>query len=349
MAAHDYEIEAARRLPQILADAFELAPESIHIERQVGRAHADLVIHLNSAPRLVAEVRGEARSVDVERAGGAAKAGASELDGVPLVVVPYMGEAGKRVAREIAVGWIDLSGNASLRAGDLVLQIEGRPNRYARPGRPSSPFSPVSARVTRLMLFDPSRWWRQAELAFAADMRDGQVSKVVRRLIEMELVERGQNRAVRPPNPDRLLEAWANDYDFKKHTIVHAHMSGSGPGLARNLAQELRQANVEFSLTGLPAAWLRDRFAQFRLVSVYVEKDPVAVGDQLEVRFEERGANVQFVLPNDPGVLAGSEAVDAVRCVSPVQNYLDLLGLPERAAEAAEYLRAEHLGWSRGG
>lgn len=345
-----YEAEAARRLPALLEEALELPPGSVGAERQVGRSRADLVLRIDSGPALIAEVKSSARSVDVEQAARTAQAMASELEGVPVVVVPHMGKAGQEVARRAGVGWIDLSGNANVRAGNLILRIQGRPNRYARRGRPSSPFAPVSSRIARLMLLDPSRWWRQVELANEAKMRDGQVSKVVRRLVAMELAERRQDRALRPSDPDRLLDAWAEDYEFRKHDAVYGHLSGAGPELARDLGQRLREAEVAYALTGLPAAWLRDRFAQFRLVSVYVEEDAVTVGERLGARLERRGANLQLIMPNDPGVFAGAEDVDGARCVSAVQNYLDLLGLPERADEAAANLRAEHLNWSsRGG
>jgi hypothetical protein len=36
-----------------------------------------------------------------------------------------------------------------------------------------------------------------------------------------------------------------------------------------------------------------------------------------------------------------------VRCVHPVQAYLDLKAQPERAAEAADRLRTERLTWGR--
>ena len=46
-----------------------------------------------------------------------------------------------------------------------------------------------------------------------------------------------------------------------------------------------------------------------------------------------------MVAPNDKGVFEGAEFVDGIRCVHPVQAYLDLKDHPERAAEAAEELR----------
>lgn len=62
-------------------------------------------------------------------------------DAVPLVVVPFMGEVGKRLCEEAGISWLDLSGNASIRAAGLEVRIEGSPNAYARPGRPKSLFS----------------------------------------------------------------------------------------------------------------------------------------------------------------------------------------------------------------
>jgi hypothetical protein len=244
---------------------------------------------------------------------------------------------------------MDLSGNASIQMPDFRLQVEGQPNIYVQKGRPSTPFAPVSSRVTRLMLLNPERWWRQAELASAAGMRPGQVSKAVSRLLDLELIERGEERAVRPYDPSRLLDAWAEDYDIGKHHSVYAHLSGAGSKLARQVALDLRHADVPHALTGLPAAWLRDGFAQFRLVSVFVGEDPVAVGESLGVRLERPGANLQIIYPNDPGVFAGADEVDGCRCVAPVQNYLDLLGLPERAVEAAQHLRTEDLDWGKRG
>ena len=47
-------------------------------------------------------------------------------------------------------------------------------------------------------------------------------------------------------------------------------------------------------------------------------------------------------MPKDEGVLYGSQEVSGLVTAHPVQVYLDLLGHPERAEEAAAHLR-EHL------
>ncbi len=48
---------------------------------------------------------------------------------------------------------------------------------------------------------------------------------------------------------------------------------------------------------------------------------------------------------HDEGVFYGAEIVKSIACVGPLQAYLDLRNLPERAEEAAEHLRKERLKW----
>ncbi len=337
---------AAKELPDLLAELLELeGGVSLHPQRR----GADLVIDLPEGRRLVAEVKSSARSADVAAAARQARAYAQEGD-LPVVVVPYMGEAGARAAAAEGVGWIDLSGNARLRDRDLFVRVEGRANRYPSRGRPSSPFAPASSRVTRHLLQDPERWWRQAELSKTTGLDDGRVSKLVARLDELELLER-DGPLLRPRDPDALLDAWAADYNFAAHDIVACHLTAPGGGveLAREIADGLAEASATHALTGLPAAWMLDKFAQFRLVSVFVDDDPRRVADLIGARVEPRGANLQLIGPNDGGVFVGADTVDGVRVVAPVQAYLDLLALPERAREAAEHLREKRLSWRRRG
>jgi hypothetical protein len=88
------------------------------------------------------------------------------------------------------------------------------------------------------------------------------------------------------------------------------------------------------------------RFAGFRLVTFYLrEQPPAALLDELSFREEERGANVWLVVPNDEGVFHGSSEREGIRCVHPVQVYLDLGAHPERASEAATELREQYVSW----
>lgn len=54
-----------------------------------------------------------------------------------------------------------------------------------------------------------------------------------------------------------------------------------------------------------------------------------------------------LVVPKDAGVFHGSRDLDGLRCVHPVQAYLDLQGHPERSEEASESVREALLNWGR--
>jgi hypothetical protein len=337
------EREAAHRLPALLAElldepAVELTPEVLRGNRQI-----DLLARDSQGRRWAFEVKGAGGPGQVDRAAEQLRAMADE-GFIAVLVVPYMSGKGAETAERRGVSWLDLSGNAHIRAENLYISVQGRPNALRGAGRPSSPFAPKSARISRTLLLDPKRWWRQRDLAAATGLDDGSVSRTVRRLGVEQLLER-REAEIRPRDPGLLLDAWAEGYRFDRHESVRGHVSGSGVDLARSLAEGLAGRDVHFAFTGLPAAWAIDGFARFRLVSIYIDGDPRAAADMLAVRREIKGANVQLLGPDDRGVFDGEGEYDGLRCVSPVQAYLDLLALPERAVEAAEHLRRRQLGW----
>jgi len=338
----EFEREARRRLPELLASLVDDPAAA----RQVARASADkdvdaildaggwrwlLEIKSSSSPGVVATAA--AHLASIEAAGGQ-----------PTLVVPHMTPAGARAADERRLNWIDLSGNAHLRADQLHIWVQGRPSAFATHGRPSSAFAPKSSRIARVMLLEPARWWRQKELSERTGLDAGHISRIVRRLGDDALIER-DGTLLRPRDPDLLLDAWADEYRFDRHDIITGHLSGDGVELAHALTDGLRRTGIEHAVTGLPAAYLLNRFARFRLVSVYVEGDPRESADALDLRRNERGANVQLIGPYDSGVFDGGMTVAGLACVAPVQVYLDLLNLPERAIEAAEELRADAGLW----
>jgi DNA-binding Lrp family transcriptional regulator len=328
-------------LPDILEDLLEepiqdrvhpAAPDSGH-DATVETCDRRWIVEVkaSSSPGVVA------RAAEIlERASG---------HGVPLLVVPFMTPAGAKAAAQRQLNWIDLSGNAHIRDHDLYVSVQGRPNQFISRGRPSSAFAPKSSRVARAMLLDPARWWRQKELSEYTSLDPSRVSRAVRRLEDDDLLAR-EGADVRPRNPGALLDAWADEYHFDRHDIVTGHVTGVGIDLARELHHRLDRTGIPHAFTGLAAAWAFERFARFRLNSVYVHGDPRAAADVVEMRRNERGANVQLIGPDDPGVFDGQREVDDLPCVAPVQIYLDLLALPERAADAAEELRRNGQLWN---
>ena len=275
----------------------------------------------------------------------------SERTAVPLLVVPYMGDSGRELCRTAGISWLDLSGNAEIETPSLRIRILGEPNRYKRSGRPETLFAPRSARAARFFLLDVNKVWLQTELAAATGLSAGYLSRLLPRYEEAGFItcgHEGRSLRYRVTNPDALLDAWYADYDFNHHTILRGHVaSRGGPELLRELSAALTSQNVEYAATGLAGAWIWEPFAAFRTVMLYLQDWPrqdilTAIG------FHEgaRGSNTWLVVPDDAGVFTGAEERDGIRCVSPVQAYLDLKGQSERAEEARAELRRVHLAWS---
>jgi DNA-binding Lrp family transcriptional regulator len=336
------EREAHQRLPLLLADLLGVPVDAVAFERErddrlidaraeIGRQSWVFEIKASSRPGIVDLAARQLHDLD---AGGT----------IAVLVVPYMTPAGARAAAEHGLNWLDLSGNAHLRTGELYVHVEGRRNQFTTRGPTASPFAPKSSRIAHAMLLEPSTWWRQVDIAERLSLDDGYVSRIVRRLEEEQFLDR-DGRQVRPRNPDLLLDAWADDYRFDRHDIVIGHATGSGIELARTLHSRLRTAAIDHTFTGLVSAWALSGYARFRLNTVYVDGNPRQAADAVELRRNERGANVQLVGPDDDGVYLGRRDVSALPCVSPVQTYLDLQHLPERADDAAQELRNAHKLW----
>lgn len=275
---------------------------------------------------------------------------ANDPAAVPVVVVPFMGEVGKRLCAAAGVQWLDLSGNAQISIPGLRVNVQGKTNRFLQSGRPMDLFATKSARLARTLLLHAGESFNQRQLARQSNLGPGFVSRLVKRYVEADLVEAQGERPmlVRLKAPDLLLEMWRDSYDFSVHEVEPGHVPArSGLELLKRTAQELGAGGVPYAATGLAAAWLLAPFANFRLVTIYVGEWPSQdVLDRLSWREDARGANLWLVRPKDDDLFRGGAVAEGIQHVSAVQAYLDLKAQPERSEEAAAALRAACLKWS---
>lgn len=266
------------------------------------------------------------------------------LEMIPLLAVPYMTTEGQEACAQAGLPWLDLSGNARIVVPGFFYQNRGNPNRFRRPGPPESAFGPRGSRIARHLLMDPSRAVRQRDLASGTGLNEGHTSRIVAKLLETGLVERGED-GISVVDADALLDAWLWDYRFDRHHVIRGHVSaGGGDALIHSLAEALSKKEESYAATALPAAWLWTRFAPFQLVTVYISTLPSpGLKKDLGFREEATGANTWLVIPNDEGVFHGAEPVDGIPCVHPVQAIVDLKDHPEESTDAAAELRRRLL------
>jgi hypothetical protein len=344
------EKQAMAEVPGILANFLELPESDVNVVPQQGKMGPDFLVKASGYHFLV-----ECKSTAARAPLHMALRQISEIKdsykkgSIPLIVVPYMGKSGMDFCQDHELSWVDLSGNAHIKAPRLLIHVEGRQNRFKKVGRPANVFAPKSARIVRQLLVEPEKGYNQRELSQITGLDEGHTSRIVRRLEELKLIDRDDQRSLRTSDPDQLLDAWLETYDFSKHQIIKGHIAArSGEEHLKRMSQTLAEQQIVYATTGLAGAWLYTHFAMFRLATFFLADPPGKnLFDLLHFREDDRGANTWLVVPNDKGVFHGSSARDDIVCVHPVQIYLDLKGHPERAKEAALMLRQEILKWGR--
>jgi hypothetical protein len=344
------EKQAITKVPGILAKLLELPDKDVTVASQESDTGLDFLLKAAGYNFQVECKSSSSRAPLLMALRQVAEARNSfDKDDISLIVVPYMGRSGMDLCKEHGLSWIDLSGNAHIKAPGLLIHIEGRPNKFKKAGRPANVFAPKGARIVRQLLIYPKQGHNQRELSQITGLDEGYTSRIVRRLEELHLIDRDDKGALKPSNPDELLEAWLEAYDFLKHQIIKGHVAArSGEDQLKKTIRILSEQKVYYAATGLAGAWQYTHFTKFRTVTLFLGDSPGKnLFDRLHFREDDRGANTWLVVPNDKGVFHGSSDQDGILCVHPVQVYLDLKGHPERAKEAASIVRQEKLKWRR--
>lgn len=270
-------------------------------------------------------------------------------DWVPILIAPYLSPEARRLCIEDGVGYLDLHGNARLAFGQIYIEreVEGAPPAERRDMK--SLFRPKSAQVLRVLLRDPRRPWRVADLAEAADVSLGHVSNVRRALLDRDWARVAEDGLV-VTDPDGLLDAWAEAYEAPAGQRLRYYTTLHGAALQQAVRGAVRAATegegnailASFSA----AAWLAP---YGRHASQFLYCDPGGldhVTAELMLEPTGKGENVVIAVLADDGLFRDAiSPAEGIRCTSAVQTWLDLTASGERGREAAAHLRQEMLAW----
>lgn len=347
------EHRAEEALRRLLAAVPAIEHLDVPMPVEVGDRGIDLTIRVGVAGHdytLVCEIRssGQPRHVrvallqlrdHVQRRGDHA---------IPVFIAPHLSAAAQALCREYDVGFIDLEGNARLVFGGVFIdrQVASKPTVERRELR--SLFKPKSAQVLRLMLREPERAWRVAELGESAGVSLGHASNVRASLLDREWAQLASD-GVFLSDPDALLDAWRESYQppVGKRLGFYTTLHGAS---FENVVRELQSAPAEdgrLALASFSAAQWLAPYGRTGTQYFYTDEPGCErLRAALNLSPASKGENLMVTVLEEPGVFRDMvEPAPGVLCTSPVQTYLDLCNAGERGREAAEHLRRARLQW----
>jgi len=257
-----------------------------------------------------------------------------------VFAAPYISPQTAEICIQEKLGYLDLAGNCRLTFGQVYIEQTGRPNPYAEKRDLRTLYSPKAARVLRVLLTDPRKAWRVQPLAKEAAVSLGQVANVKRLMEDREWIK-GSEAGLLLKEPGNLLAEWAANTNGRKTAAENYYTLKSLAEFEAALAQACEQAGIPYALTGFSGAARYAPAVRYQRAMAYVGSDLEKIAEQLSLKRVESGANVTLYNPSDEGVLYGARRIDGICIATPVQVYLDLVGVKGRGEEAANALLEE--------
>lgn len=257
-------------------------------------------------------------------------------DAYLIFMAPYISPQAADICMKDGVGYLDFAGNCYLSFGQVYIEQTGKPNPFRTKRDLVSLFAPKSSRVLRVLLNNPGRVWKTQDLADESRVSLGQVANVKKLLLDREWITKQNGFLLTVPW--MLLEEWANVYTYRKNEVRNFYTLKSIPEIEADLAKVCKARGIEYALTGFSGAARFAPAVRYIRAMAYVYNTREDVASLLNLKEVESGANVTLLGPYDEGVFYGTQMIDDVRIVSPLQVYLDVKGYRGRGEEAAEVL-----------
>ena len=338
----------AKKVENTLRACLERVPfleiESMEREFKVGDTCIDIVAAVRigkQRQRLALEVKNNGQPRVARTAVyQLARLRVSEPDIYGVFTAPYISPRAADICLKEKMGYLDLAGNCRLTFGKVYIEQEGKPNPFAEKRDLRSLYSPKAARVLRVLLTDPKKTWRFQALAEEAKVSLGQIANV-KKLLELHEWLKIADAGLLLNDPDSVLADWSGNINFKKNIPKNYYTLKSIAEIEADLAKTCEAGGIAYALTGFSAAARYAPAVRYQRAMAYVSRDVEKIAEILALKEVTSGANVTLLIPYDEGVLYGTRQIGGICIASPVQVYLDLIGVKGRGEEAAEAILKE--------
>ena len=271
---------------------------------------------------------------------------------VPVLVVPFISETGRRQVRDRGINYIDLSGNVYIAFDNVLIHKTSTGNEYTHKKEGINVFSDKASLIVRELLSEPEAYHTVRALAENASVSVGWASEVLHELEERGYLDRKPRRGCRIRRMENLLDDWTDQYNFLgKNRVRSFFINAESLDEMLDLLKDSGVVQqVEYALTVHAGAHLVAPFVQYNECHLYVggrrdfERQVDNLVGALQLTEPHVGGNFHVARPYyEHGAFHGIRIIEGLKVASDLQLYLDLAGFPIRGTEQAEKI-LEHSG-----
>ena len=265
----------------------------------------------------------------------------------PVIIGKYLSKNQREICREENVFYIDLVGNFYIHYPGVYIDKEVESKGFPSEEIERNPFSDKASLILRKLLKESDKPWQIRKLAMELKLSPGYVSKIAKRLNELNYALFNSLEGLKLKNRDALLEDWFHRYNYKKNKDFKYFCLAKGP---EDILARLKKINIpykiNYALSFHAGAYLISPHAVFNEVHIYVS-DRESMNffvDKLNLKPAVQGANLIILFPYYKySVFYNKQKIKNLRVVSDIQLYLDLYKYPLRGIEQAEHLYEKRL------
>jgi hypothetical protein len=239
-------------------------------------------------------------------------------DSYGIVAAPYISPVSAAICRQEGVGYMDLAGNCRISFNEIYINREGIKNPFAIKRDLRSIYSPRAARVLRVLLNGPKKYWKVEPLAKEALVSLGQVANVKKLLKNREWIKEGES-GFHLTAPIELMAEWAENYSFRKNRVLDFYSMEDAAIKEIELAHFCSEHKIPFALTGLSGAAHVQPGIRFQRSMIYIGAIDEKTISKFGLKTVATGANISILIPYDEGVFYKTTDYEGLPVVSPVQ------------------------------
>lgn len=172
-----------------------------------------------------------------------------------------------------------------------------------------------------IKLLSLKKEWNQKDLVKRAECTKGYVSKIIRKLGDLNIVTKTSRNRIVVIDLPKLLNYWISIRKLPSPIYVDIKKP------IENIEKKLKRSKIDYSLTLFSAAWHRIKFLKVDKIEVYILKKDLQkflkLASKMSGKLSPYGKVEIYV--GDKYDLIGSEKINGLNLAPITQNYVDLM------------------------